>query len=257
MLPVYMGFYIGRKILKKKWLLLFEIIALFEIALYTNRGALLSAIIFLAIINLLYLRPKVIEKIKFITLSILIIVPLFFISEKVIDNIIYMSGRSIHSYTLSQFKDYIQKRDINSFFSNRLHIWELSREISKDNLLFGKGTAYFEATYGFYTHNIFYDMLVQYGIFGLIISIIIITYFTIMLFKKRSKYLLLGVLFFCLSFPKLMLSYYFLNDYNIWCFMGISVLNYKHINKNTVNVNYVTFMDNQKRIKDERINRNL
>jgi hypothetical protein len=257
MLPIYMGFYIGRNIFKKKWLLPFELIAILEIALYANRGALLSAIIFWAIINLLYLRPKVTDKIKFITLSILIIVPLFFIMEKFIDDIIYMSGRSIDSYALSQYKDYIQKGDINRFFSNRLYIWELSREISKDNLLFGKGTAYFEATYGYYTHNIFYDMLVQYGIFGLILSIIIITYFTIMLFKKRSKYLLLGVLFFCLSFPKLMLSYYLLKDYHIWCFMGISVLNYKHINKNTVNVNNFTFMDYQKRIKNEGINRNL
>jgi len=110
-------------------------------------------------------------------------------------------------------------QDLESFYGGRFSIWNRSLEIINDNVLLGKGIGYYQSLHGTYSHNILLDLLMFFGLFGFIIFIYhIIKSFYKILFSNGIVSIL-GIVFICLWFPKLLFSNYFLRDLGFWCFL--------------------------------------
>ena len=252
--PVFMGLNIGRNFLKIKWLIIIEVLWLFLLILYGNRGTILSIILFV-IINITLFSKSVRTKIISLVVVFGSVLGIIIFSGRFI-NLFYESNLAKNpSYSFSQYKNLLIRGDIEQFYSGRLYIWELAKKEAKDNMLFGKGTAYFESKYGAYTHNIFYDILIEHGIFGVVISSLVILIIVVRIFNKKAKVnKLIGILFLCLSFPKLFFSFYYFKDISIWCLIAVGLLNNNYYISNEKR--YQVFVKENKRIgKNEDIDR--
>lgn len=221
-LPAYFGLYIGRKFFKYRWLVPFEIICLVEILIFSNRSAILSVIIFWVLIQFVYLKGTVKKLMKLFILSLLII--LFIISFEHLMNFIVslLNNYGVYSYSITKLNIFMSGYSLENFFSGRLEIWAIAKDLIDNNFLFGHGTGAFEAKYGRYTHNICLDLLIQYGFMGFLAMLILITKSSINIFKyDEGSIKLLGITLLCLWFPKLLFSTYFIKEIAIWCFITL------------------------------------
>jgi len=214
-LPAYIGLFIGRKFLNYKWMLPFEIICLAELIIFANRSSLLSIIIFWVLIEVVYEKRKTKTIILFIFFGIVMI----FIQDILSIAIKLLSERGLYSYSLRHFQIYLMESDWVGMFSGRLDIWKLANEMIKEGILFGLGTGAFQARYKFYSHNLYFDLMTQYGLFGLFVFLTLILNSIIYVLRSKNYKLLLGLILLILWFPKLLLSNYFYRDIAFWCFL--------------------------------------
>lgn len=226
-LPSYFGLYIGRKFFNIKWMYILEIACLAEAILFSNRSVLLSILFFWIVIGLTYNTKK--------SLMRLIIVPIvFYFSTYFLDDIILFLDKilrsiGIASYSLKKFGLMLNNANIETIFSGRLDIWHQAKNMAKQNIFIGNGTGSFQHSYGNYTHNVFYDILVQYGLIGVIIMLFLIFNSSLKIFKFNYYGKLLGILMLCSWFPTLFFSTNLFINSGIWCFI---ILGFKKVNTN-------------------------
>ena len=138
------------------------------------------------------------------------------------------------SYSIDKYKEAFSG-NFSHLFSGRVEIYKNALVVIKRDvlsnplyLLFGRGMGYFRSLYNdVYTHNIFLDFIIQFGLIGLLLLISLFVYIIvkIRIIYKTEKYLyLLFVLMFCLSFPKLLLSSEFFKEMSFFILI-IIVLN--------------------------------
>lgn len=225
-LPAYFGLYIGRKFYRYKWMLPVEIACLAELILFANRSAFLSVIVFWLVIHLFYIKHDRRENVTTLALIICAGVTILYLND-IVNWFIWLSDQfGFYSYSLKNAQRYLLQFDLTRLFSGRFEIWQLAQNMIQDNILFGSGTGAFQDRYGFYSHNLYFDLMLQYGLIGLVafLSLIIKSFYKIA--TSRDHAMLMGFLFFCLWFPKLLLSLYFFKDIGIWCFLAFGFLRF-------------------------------
>jgi O-antigen ligase len=231
LLPSYIGIYIARRISNKKWAVPLEIVCFIFAFLFANRSVFLSIITLWIVIELLVAKNNYKKTFKIVSIFSLLTISFYYISD--ILNLLskLLNNFGIYSYSITRMYNYFSGVAGVTLLSGRLEIWGLAMDVISNNILVGLGTGYFQSEYSMYTHNIFLDILIQYGIIGLIIFITL-TINSIKTTLNSDKYVrLLGLMFFCLWFPKLFLSLHFYRDIGIWCFIAFGFLKSNRQNK--------------------------
>jgi hypothetical protein len=226
-LPAYFGLHIGRKYFHMKLVFIPEILCLAETVVFANRSVLLSIIIFWIVLGLFYSEKGIKKDAKIITGMVLGFVVIVKLRDILTWAVKEVSDRGFSSYSLIQIQTFIQYGDWSKLFSGRLEIWERAKNSINDNFILGSGTASFEAEFGSYTHNMYYDIMTQYGLLGLTVVAVLIVNSLFRIHKHKGYTKLLGIFLFCLWFPKLFFSTYFFRDIGFWCFLAFGFLNFE------------------------------
>lgn len=231
-LPSFIGMSVGFAHFKKKVLVLPLIVCLFMILVYANRSSFLAATVFI----LLYLLVMHKKKRKILGALIFIVLLMFVMFEQ----LVYLTMElllklEVSTYAITQFLRLMQNGNPAEFFSGRFTIWENAWNMFLLKPIFGHGVGYFHSVYESYPHNLFLDVLVTYGILGFIAigTLIFLSLRKLIKYKKANR--LLGLVFFCLWFPKLLFSVHFIGDMGFWAFIAYIFL-YLKINPKEINL---------------------
>ena len=187
MLISYIGVYIRAR--EKKSILCYVVlvIIIFEMAFFANKGAILSIIIFTAIYEMI-IKKNTIKNIIIVVICGTLIMSSSFIIERIyalaIDN-------GINSYSIKTL--YEMQNKTASGLSGREKIWQNAEEMINKNFFFGNGAGYYKANNSqkLYTHNIVYDIMIEYGVIIFILMTVIIIKGSIKLIKENGKTILL------------------------------------------------------------------
>lgn len=231
-LPAFFGIHIGKIKTGKKVYLLLEIISIICLIFFANRMSILSAILFIIVINLFYEKFTV-KKIIGYSIAILatiIIILNFTTILKYAVNMLNQLG--YNSYSLNSTLLYLQGNNF-SFDAGRNIIWKEALEFIKLKPITGVGIGYFESVYGLYSHNIFIDFLLSFGLIGLSMMLLLLINSMLKLGYQDKDTQLVGILLLLTSFPKLLTSIYFFIEPTFWLFLIFGVFipyydNYKN-----------------------------
>ena len=100
-------------------------------------------------------------------------VGLLFWKEIVFGLISLAEAVGIYSYALKTIQIMLT-RDSNYIFSSRTDIWNVAAEWISRKTFFGYGVGAFEVKNNVYTHNVFLDIAVPFGITGLVVFVIVL-----------------------------------------------------------------------------------
>lgn len=117
--------------------------------------------------------------------------------------------------------------DASEITSGRNYVYNEAVRVILDNLFIGKGAGSVVYETGYYAHNMFLDILIDWGWIGLLFVLLIFAVVVrrFWIYKNDSKMCFLFLLFI-MSFVFLMFSSCFYVDYNIW-FSTIAILGYE------------------------------
>jgi O-antigen ligase len=228
-MPAFFGMFLGFHHLKIKWMLIFEILCFLCIVIFANRTSLLSVLVFIILYFILISpnRKRIIFRwiIPMSLLAIIILLNIDSIAKFAYKFVYFKFG--YNSYALSKFTSTLHKLDLHVLFSGRLEIWTKATNMFKESPLIGHGLGSFQARYGFYSHNVFLDLLIFFGILGSSIFCFFIITSVIKIWRTNESSKIIGFLFMSLCFPKLIFSAYFLEDVGFWCFIAFTFLSMK------------------------------
>ena len=197
-----------------------------------SRGPILCVVVFIFFRTF---RPslKTSHKKIIMTSSVLGICTVGIIFFKNIINVIYtqLLHYGIHSRTL-----YLFLNDKGAYLSGRDSIYQsIFAEILKNPIL-GIGLAGDRRiTDGAYAHNIFIELISNFGlVVGFIIIFLIIFLSIKSLFVKNNIKYILIIMWFCLGFMPLLVSGSYLTSINFAIFLGLLVNTNNNINNNVV-----------------------
>ncbi|MBO3395351.1 O-antigen ligase family protein [Clostridium perfringens] len=218
MLPTFIGLHMYRNLFNINKFLCIELISFIELVIFANKGAIISAILFIAIvkiINFKYIRYKLIKIISYIFIVLLILLNL----EKILIMLQSLAIKyGFSSYSLNTLLAYLEIGN-NISLNSRVELWENAYKMFCEKPILGNGVGSYQSNFGIYTHNIFLDVLVFYGFIGFFI----LFYFIFKSLKKINtsdiyfKYF--GYITFTLWFPTLLLSSNFYVNYYFWIFI--------------------------------------
>lgn len=223
MLPCFIGLHTKRKIEKNKKFIILEIIALVELLIFANKGAFLASIIY---IFLIYILSKKYKKIN-IKNTIIYTVVLFLIFNlrsilKIISEV--LKSYEINSYSINTLLAALNGNNIS--LNSRNELWENAKNIISENLILGNGMGSYEAVYGIYTHNIFLDILIYYGITGSIIILIFVLNSIVKIIVSKNIYFKIFSLMILVSWcPVLLLSSNIYFNFSFWIFLFLGISN--------------------------------
>lgn len=221
-LPATVGLYIGIRYLGRKKLIILEVVAILELILFCNRGAILTAIIFIVLYELI-IKKKTGKKLLLFFISfcvlILVLVNLSSICNIVID---YLEDRNLYSYAFNKLYNYINNKD-NNVLSGRDAIWKQCIEEYKLHPFIGNGIANFEKKYEHYPHNIFLDVLTNFGILGMLVFLYTITKGIYKITKSKDEEKVWGLLLGVMGIVPLLFSLTMFNWIYFWLFIHFSL----------------------------------
>ena len=240
-LPCGIAFYIGRHYLNRKWIIPFEISCYFMGAISSNRSTILSFGLMIIIYNLILQKTTVKRALMYsggIVAAFIACINLPKILSCLIDFLgthLNYHSRSLSFLYMGITGDTTLTGGYSNFLSGRDIIHGDALQILKNNFLTGMGIGGFENTYGTYSHNIFLDFALNWGILGIVIFFIIIVYSikTICQVDKGDFSPQTGMLLliFCLWCPKLFFSVTFITDLGFWSFLIMCIkINQKKTN---------------------------
>lgn len=215
-LPAFIGIFIGNHYFRKRWLIILELACLAMIFIYANRGAFLAAVVFVMLYYLLMHKKRKI----FLGLLVFAVLAFFVLFDYIIDLIVEILIKlDVNTYAIMQIIGFLSQGDFSTFFSGRFTIWNNAWTMFINKPAIGYGVGYFDSIYNTYPHNIVLDVLVSYGIIGLIIVCVLLSMSLYKMIKRKNANRLLGILFLSLWLPKLVFSSSFVWDSGFWAFI--------------------------------------
>lgn len=218
---------------KKKLFIIPAIFSAIMILIYGNRGALLVIFVYLFLITLKSLDDvKLIKKIFIVIIFIL----LFLIFKIYYENIMLFLLKKANELNLESRSIRMMLNGKFSQDNGRDVIWEAVIEAIKANPIFGYGILGdrpFVAPihYVGYTHNLFLENIISFGVIGHIINIALLLVSLKMIFKCSDKKTSdLFIILFSIS-CQLLISMSFWYVWQFWAAIGIYV-KYKKRNRN-------------------------
>jgi hypothetical protein len=217
--------------------LLFTGISLFVIITFGARGPILCALVFI-LLKIIRPNSKLTYKRALVYSGIIGFGGLCFIY---LDRILVVLNNFLLSFG-------IKSRSIMLFLRDEIH-WSGRDRIYEDlitevanNPLFGIGIGGDRLLRGGgYPHNIFLEILLNFGVFfGALIIISLCSLIIKLLFIKNKKHYDIFIIWLCLGFVHLMISGSFIIDLKFWVFLGISLrlIHHKRIESKIENKNY-------------------
>ena len=202
---------------KKKIFLAISIIPLLQIVMYASRTAIIAYVAFIVLYFIFNQegKNKNIKRCIYIALFALIA---YIVQTNYFLNILtnFFQSHGLSSKIIDAFIN-----DSNNIDGGRLYLWSSSYEQIKNNF-WGLGVYYDRYIYNVYVHNIFLELLLNYGwIFGAGIIAYIIKIISTMFIKAPNKEKTVFLIFFSLSMIRLMLSYSYWYDINFWIMIAI------------------------------------
>ncbi len=222
MILVYIGLYIKIRENKSGMLLKALLVIVFvELLIFSNKGAILSAILFTLLYEL-WIKGSTKKKIVMISIGVILVLGFNTIIE-VAYNIAV--NNNINSYSIRSLQQVVDKTA--SGLSGRENIWKEAQIQIENNLVFGNGAGYYRTTNneGMYTHNIVYDVLIEYGIVMFAILTILVLKGIMKIRKERGEERLVGIIFLIMWFPKLFFSSYLQAEIGFWLFLIWGIVN--------------------------------
>lgn len=226
-LPTYIGIYLFRKLYKKNLLLILELACLAQAVVFSNRGVMMSIALFIILYHLVISR----KNLKTVYGYILAIGMGLAISLKLQDLIVWLylltSRMGLSSYSLLKFMNLFEGQQLDQFLSGRETLWQNAYRMIVNSPVLGDGIGAFKEKYDIYTHNLFLDLMIHFGLVGTLVVTVLLLIFLkrfVELPKNSEKIFLLII--FCLAFPKLLLSTNYYSDFYIWIiiFYGLKQL---------------------------------
>lgn len=220
-------FLFGYAEFKSKTLFTFELITIYLIFQFGNRGALIHFIVFM--LNFIYIKIKKNSVLSLIYASIFF----FFISiiNFLKEDILYYFINTLNLKNRLLIKMYQSLKNTGSgFLSGREIEFQKALGLITENPALGSGVFGFYNKYNFmYSHFILYDILITFGFLGLILLFLFIYFFK----RNHSFKMCLGdikILYFCcLAQTGFIISNHFLITQWFWIITIILLTNY---NKN-------------------------
>lgn len=222
MLPAYCGCYIGRKYLKIGYLRIFELVALAELVVFANRGATLTAIVFV-FFCMLVVDKRSKQKIRLIaTLSCLAIVLTINLRPILAASIAFVESKGLYSYSLSSLYDSVNGG--HDTLSGRDVIWGNAGTVYDKSPIVGSGVGYFISKYNVYTHNILLEILTSWGVIGLLFFITFVFAYIYNLTKTNGEVRVLMLLLIVLGLVPLFFSKAIFEWIYFWLFVAGIIL---------------------------------
>lgn len=181
-----------------------------------SRGPILS----IAMYTIIEVFNNVKERKPFYTLLIFLIgvVILIYFDKIVLYLYEFLNNYGIYSRTL-----YLFSQEDGIHLSNREYIYNYAIELILEHPILGVGIAGDRYFLGTYAHNLFLEIILDYGvIFGSIISVILICFFikSIFLLPQNKSFDFIKIIF-CIGIVPLMISSSYLADAWFWVYVGI------------------------------------
>lgn len=222
MMLAYIGLY--TKIRQKKSILLtlLCILVLAEIVIFANKGAILSVALYTLLYELL-INKNTMKKFLLIIVGMMILLSFTTIVEKVYE---FANKNNIDSYSIVTLYQVVKGN--SSGLSGREEIWVKAEEELEKNILLGNGAGYYRTTNnGIYSHNLVFDVLIEYGIIIFIIMFVVILKGVWKISNVKGKNRLISIIFLAMWFPKLFFSSYFQSEMGFWLFIIWALLDEK------------------------------
>lgn len=215
MLPIFIGFYIAYKLYDSSLYGVLSIVSFILILIWGNRMAAFACIFVVLSFEVIF-NNKTTKRTLYIFLFILAISVFFLNIDKIITIVTELLNKyNINSYSIKSFLDYLTGK-VSHLSYGREVIWNNAVSLFNKKPLFGYGIGYFQNFYGVYVHNIFLDLLVSYGLAMTLLVILLLFNSFVQIFKVNGPLKITGVLFLCLSFPKLFTSVEFISEPSFW-----------------------------------------
>ena len=211
---------------KKKLAVIPMFAILILLAIFANKGAILTAIL-LIIVGVSYINNNNIVNKKTLIYLGVIVTAMYIGYLEIFKLLIAIADRlGIDSYALITISVILGDTSNNSVYNTRMDIWDEALLYFKDSPIWGNGIGFFSSHSEGYEHNLFLEILNAWGLIG-------ITFFFAMLQKAFSKYKLtadqnkkaLLCVLFIVSFVPLMSSLTFWACQSFWLFWGIVLKN--------------------------------
>lgn len=170
-LPVFCGLYIARKRLHYKWTIILEMIMFAELIVFSNKSAVIAGLIFILLYNLFIETWNLKHFIKIFLGVIILLIAIYNINILLLYLSHILNFFGINSYSIKTFQRIIETQELTVGLTNRDVIWKLALKYFREHWILGMGTGGFQSVSGIYPHNLFIDILVQYGIVGMIVFI--------------------------------------------------------------------------------------
>ncbi|MBN2835130.1 MAG: O-antigen ligase family protein [Candidatus Delongbacteria bacterium] len=199
------------------------LISFFEIILFANRSSISTAVFFLFVIGLSNYKSNIVMLRK--GLVYFLVFALIVAAYVPILNILVGLSEyfSVQSYSLTKISLTI-KYGILIMMESRVLIWSDAIDHISKNPFFGSGIGSFEAIYGQYSHNIFLDIVVYFGIIGLLFFLFLTFYSLLRLTKYNYYCKIFAVLVLSSWVIPLLTSSNFFRNTNFWLFFSLILI---------------------------------
>lgn len=228
MMPAFFGAAVLVFYERKRWPLVFLALFFGELLIYANKGATLTAAVFLVILFVLFgfghsgkmEMAQVRKRTKIILILAVVGLVLFMPAINILCEI--MEYFNIRSYALNS----IRYGGLERIIGMRTDIWvDVLQEFVK-NPLFGTGIGTYEANAGLYPHNVFLEILSASGIVALAFFLGMLCESATLFFKRLEKrgmdgYNMFLLLYFVLWFFPMLISLTLWNHMPFWIYWGI------------------------------------
>lgn len=197
-----------------------SLLALPIIVINGNRGTIM--IFGVALICMLLMNGKSIKKkILIVSLLILIVININTIGRSILDFLTEDLG--IKSYSINNIYRMFESEDTEDALGARYDIYQYAIEETKTHLITGIGIAKFQDKYGYFPHNIFFDVYVTFGVIFGTAYLIYLGYLGIQLYKiaKTSIGVKILFIFMVANVTKLLLSKTFIYEPTIWLYISL------------------------------------
>ena len=164
----FSGFLIGKYYFHKKYVTIPIIFELVMISFYGNKGAIITA--FCLIICLRFLFSYSAKRLLYS-----LITGISLCNWKLILSWIISGAKSfgVSSYSISTMEIMLSDKS-DYVYSARTNIWKLASEMISKKPIFGYGVGKFEMIANGSAHNVFYDITLAFGFFGLILFLLLL-----------------------------------------------------------------------------------
>ena len=223
MLPIFCFVCTARKIFHKKIYFIVEIASLVMLLLFCNRGAFLTA----CVLEFLFIFINDSEKknqrimIKYFILLILLILIVANLDRILLFIVDFLEKINFNSYSIKAF--YQMLFENRTGLSGREFIWENSLSFFSESLLFGHGIGAFESKYGYYAHNLIFEILNSFGLIGIVVIFALTIKYICKIIKCHGDIKYIYILFFVIGIVPLMLSVYTYKWPYYWVFLFLAI----------------------------------
>lgn len=227
-LPIFFGLHIGVKIFKDKKIIPLQIVCFIVMFIFANRGATLTALVFIILIDILNSKMTVKKTLIYSAFSLAISITVSQAHRILKVAMAMLNQYNIYSYSLrSLYNSIVRSQSIEKLFSGRIDIWKNYIDMLSISPIFGHGVGSFEDKYNIYSHNLFVDISIFWGLPILCLTIILILNSLYKMFKSPvHSEKVLGIIIFFSWFPMLILSRQITSNYGIWMFINFGLLKF-------------------------------